>query len=44
MVNLTVAICTYNGENRIVDVLEKLQSQIGTEEISWEILIIDNNK
>ncbi|AFZ55626.1 glycosyltransferase family 2 protein [Anabaena cylindrica FACHB-243] len=43
MVDFTVAICTYNGENRILDVLEKLRSQVGTEEISWEILIIDNN-
>ncbi|TAF10951.1 MAG: glycosyltransferase family 2 protein [Nostocales cyanobacterium] len=43
MVDFTVVICTYNGENRIADVLEKLRSQIGTEDISWEILIIDNN-
>ncbi|MBD2291994.1 glycosyltransferase family 2 protein [Anabaena sphaerica FACHB-251] len=43
MVNFTVAICTYNGEKRILDVLEKLRSQSGTEELAWEILIIDNN-
>lgn len=43
MVDFTVAICTYNGEKRILDVLEKLRSQVGTDEISWEILIIDNN-
>jgi glycosyltransferase involved in cell wall biosynthesis len=43
MVDFTVAICTYNGEDRIIEVLEKLRSQVGVEGISWEILIIDNN-
>jgi glycosyltransferase involved in cell wall biosynthesis len=43
MVDFTVAICTYNGEERLPDVLDKLRSQIGTESISWEILVIDNN-
>ncbi|MBD2690627.1 hormogonium polysaccharide biosynthesis glycosyltransferase HpsE [Anabaena catenula] len=43
MVDFTVAICTYNGEKRVLDVLEKLRSQIGTEELAWEIFIIDNN-
>jgi glycosyltransferase involved in cell wall biosynthesis len=43
MIDFTVAICTYNGEKRIPDVLEKLRSQIGTESISWEILVVDNN-
>lgn len=39
----TVAIPTYNGETRLPKVLERLRSQIGTEDISWEILIVDNN-
>ena len=43
MVDLTVAIPTYNGESRLPKVLEKLRSQINTEQISWEILIVDNN-
>ncbi|NET01816.1 MAG: glycosyltransferase family 2 protein [Sphaerospermopsis sp. SIO1G1] len=43
MIDFTVAICTYNGEKRILDVIEKLRSQVGTEEISREILVIDNN-
>lgn len=43
MLDFTVAICTYNGEKRLPDVLEKLQNQIGVEEISWEIIIVDNN-
>jgi glycosyltransferase involved in cell wall biosynthesis len=43
MVDFTVAICTHNGENRLPEVLERLRSQIHTEQISWEILVIDNN-
>ncbi len=43
MVNFTVAICTYNGEKRLPEVLDCLRSQINTENISWEILAIDNN-
>lgn len=43
MVNITVAIPTYNGAKRLPNVLEKLRSQINTEQINWEILIIDNN-
>ncbi|MGB3535689.1 MAG: hormogonium polysaccharide biosynthesis glycosyltransferase HpsE [Microcoleaceae cyanobacterium] len=41
--DLTIAICTYNGENRIPEVLEHLQQQVDTEEIDWEVLVIDNN-
>jgi len=43
LIDFTVAICTYNGENRLPDVLEKLRSQINIEQIQWEILVIDNN-
>ena len=43
MVDFTVAICTYNGEKRLPEVLDCLRSQINTENISWEILVIDNN-
>ncbi|MGD1805816.1 hormogonium polysaccharide biosynthesis glycosyltransferase HpsE [Dapis sp. BLCC M126] len=48
MVDFTVAICTYNGETRIADVLEKLRecikyTKIQQQKISWEIIIIDNN-
>jgi glycosyltransferase involved in cell wall biosynthesis len=43
MVDFTVAICTYNGEKRVPDVLERLRSQVDTEQLSWEILVIDNN-
>ncbi len=41
--DLTIAICTYNGENRIPEVLECLQQQVQTKGISWEVLVIDNN-
>ncbi|WP_254174589.1 hormogonium polysaccharide biosynthesis glycosyltransferase HpsE [Planktothrix pseudagardhii] len=43
MVDITVAIPTYNGATRLPAVLEKLRSQTGTEHINWEIIIIDNN-
>ncbi|MGK7952756.1 MAG: hormogonium polysaccharide biosynthesis glycosyltransferase HpsE [Xenococcaceae cyanobacterium] len=43
MVDFTVAICTYNGEKRLPDVLDRVRSQIDTENISWEIIVVDNN-
>lgn len=42
-VDFTVAIPTYNGESRLPEVLERLRSQINTEQISWEIIVVDNN-
>lgn len=42
-VNLTVAIPTYNGENRLLKVLDKLKEQVNTEHINWEVLVVDNN-
>jgi Glycosyltransferases involved in cell wall biogenesis len=43
MIDFTVVIPTYNGASRIPDVLEKLRSQTGTENIAWEIIVVDNN-
>ncbi len=43
MVDFTVAIRTFNGETRIAAVLEKLRSQVGTEGINWEVIVVDNN-
>ncbi|MDY7012898.1 MAG: hormogonium polysaccharide biosynthesis glycosyltransferase HpsE [Cyanobacteriota bacterium] len=43
MTDFTVIICTYNGERRLPQVLERLRSQVGTESFTWEILIVDNN-
>jgi glycosyltransferase involved in cell wall biosynthesis len=42
-VDFSVAIPTYNGENRLPQLLEKLQSQIGIDNLTWEIIIVDNN-
>lgn len=41
--DFSVVIPTYNGAQRLPGVLEKLRSQTGTEEIDWEIIIVDNN-
>jgi glycosyltransferase involved in cell wall biosynthesis len=42
-VDITVAIPTYNGESRLPEVLDRLRSQIHTQNFSWEIIIVDNN-
>jgi glycosyltransferase involved in cell wall biosynthesis len=39
----TIAIPTYNGDSRLPGILERLEHQQHTEEISWEIIIVDNN-
>ncbi|MUH00217.1 glycosyltransferase [Scytonema sp. UIC 10036] len=39
----TVAIPTYNGESRLPELLERLRNQLNTEDISWEIIVVDNN-
>ncbi|NEQ43689.1 MAG: glycosyltransferase family 2 protein [Leptolyngbya sp. SIOISBB] len=41
-VDITVAICTYNGAVRIPDVLDALNLQQATEHLVWEVLVIDN--
>ncbi|MDY6784149.1 MAG: hormogonium polysaccharide biosynthesis glycosyltransferase HpsE [Cyanobacteriota bacterium] len=41
--DLTVAICTHNGADRLPDVLECLRGQILTESFVWEVLVVDNN-
>ena len=41
--DITIAIPTYNGTARLPEVLQQLQRQVETENISWEILIVDNN-
>ncbi|MBZ8182197.1 hormogonium polysaccharide biosynthesis glycosyltransferase HpsE [Oscillatoria salina] len=43
LIDLTVAIPTYNGAKRLPLVLEKLHEQVDTENIAWEIIIVDNN-
>lgn len=42
-IDFTVVIPTYNSENRISLVLDKLKQQSFSKNIAWEIIIIDNN-
>lgn len=42
-IDFSVAICTYNGAERIGKVIERLHVQVGTENFDWEIIVIDNN-
>ncbi|MEH2373127.1 hormogonium polysaccharide biosynthesis glycosyltransferase HpsE [Nostoc sp.] len=42
-IDFTVAIPTYNGAERLPKVLELLLNQKEIENLSWEIIIIDNN-
>ncbi|MEL6137383.1 MAG: hormogonium polysaccharide biosynthesis glycosyltransferase HpsE [Cyanobacteria bacterium J06628_6] len=41
--NISIIICTYNGASRLPAVLDRLALQIVSSEISWEIVIVDNN-
>lgn len=41
--DLTVAICTFNGEQRLPAVLDRLLSQNPTPGLMWEVLVVDNN-
>jgi glycosyltransferase involved in cell wall biosynthesis len=41
--DFTVAIPTYNGASRLPELLERLRTQIQTENLSWEIIVVDNN-
>ena len=43
MADLTVAICTYNGEYKLPELLDHLRSQRGVDALSWEVLVVDNN-
>ncbi|MDP5337299.1 MAG: hormogonium polysaccharide biosynthesis glycosyltransferase HpsE [Nodularia sp. (in: cyanobacteria)] len=41
--DFTVAIPTYNGAERLPQILERLLNQTGVQHLNWEIVIIDNN-
>lgn len=41
--DFTIAICTYNGGDRIPDVLERLCWQLNADDLLWEVIVIDNN-
>ncbi|MGB3514560.1 MAG: hormogonium polysaccharide biosynthesis glycosyltransferase HpsE [Microcoleaceae cyanobacterium] len=42
-IDFTVAIPTYNGAERLPKLLDKIRQQNQTEDISWEVIIVDNN-
>ncbi|BAB73466.1 hormogonium polysaccharide biosynthesis glycosyltransferase HpsE [Anabaena sp. FACHB-709] len=42
-VDFTVAIPTWNGAERLPQVLDRLLAQTGTENLRWEVIVIDNN-
>lgn len=41
--DISVVICTYNGEQRLPRVLARLKSQIQTTDFCWDVWIVDNN-
>lgn len=41
--DFTIVIATYNGGDRIGAVLDHLRCQIGTSDLVWEIIVVDNN-
>jgi glycosyltransferase involved in cell wall biosynthesis len=43
MLDFTLAICTYNGANRLPAVLGSVQQQIDADQIQWEVVVVDNN-
>ena len=43
MVDFSVAIRTYNRAERLPGLMAALRSQIGTDDLLWEIVIVDNN-
>ncbi|MBD1853048.1 hormogonium polysaccharide biosynthesis glycosyltransferase HpsE [Leptolyngbya sp. FACHB-711] len=43
MVNFTVAIPTYNSEQRLPEVLQCLRLQVVPAELVWEVIVVDNN-
>ncbi len=43
MVDFIVAIPTYNGADKLPQLLDKLRSQSNTHHFSWAVLVVDNN-
>lgn len=42
-VDLSIVICTYNGAERLPDVLEALKVQNYPPALRWEVIVVDNN-
>ena len=43
MLDFCVAIRTYNGEKYLSKILDALRAQVGLEDLTWEVLVVDNN-
>ncbi|NEO00072.1 MAG: glycosyltransferase, partial [Moorea sp. SIO3I7] len=43
VIELTVAIPTYNGQKRLPEVLDRLRDCCQQDQLSWEVIVIDNN-
>lgn len=41
--DFSVVIPTYNGAQRLPKLLESLRSQVQTQGLSWEVIVVDNN-
>ena len=41
--DFTIVIPTYNGATRIGKLLDRLRHQIGVGDLTWEIIVVDNN-
>ncbi|GJD17228.1 glycosyl transferase family protein [Rivularia sp. IAM M-261] len=42
-IEFSIAIPTFNGKKYLSELIERLQNQLNVENISWEIIIVDNN-
>ncbi|MGD1901148.1 MAG: hormogonium polysaccharide biosynthesis glycosyltransferase HpsE [Geitlerinemataceae cyanobacterium] len=42
MLDICIAIRTYNGEKHLAEILDALQAQSDVEDLSWEVLVVDN--
>lgn len=42
-INFSVVIPTYNGARYLAGLLSRLEEQVDTGNISWEIVVVDNN-
>lgn len=43
MLDFSVVICTFNGEDKLPGVLDRLRRQRQVSGLQWEVLVIDNN-
>ncbi|NEP48425.1 MAG: glycosyltransferase family 2 protein [Moorea sp. SIO3C2] len=43
VIELTVAIPTYNGQKRLPEVLDRLRDCCQQDQLNWEVIVIDNN-